>query len=286
MSTPTPNNNSDPIAEQPSFIANPVRNDRPHVPSVTQTQESSEHLHALTDNTAEFTAESSFHPFATYHEPDYAYQSPARIERTTTVPNVPTVASPAVRNICGTSILAEQTAKGQKRRSVCRAIMTSRQKRQKTPVKLSAEDNVFSFIRNSAIDAIAMLHDNIITDSKFEAAKKQAYRHWPGNATRRKLSFAPFEELQSSMETALYQPISHAHNRLLLEEMMLIPPRATFVCAVNADHYFLKQSFFKKKIKEAIDAYPTKPLILCRKVFFTFDLTVVSNPTKDDFEQS
>ena len=65
---------------------------------------------------------------------------------------------------------------------------------------------------------------------------------------------------------------------------MLLPPGASFICAVNANHYFLKQSAFMKKIIQALEECPAKPLILRRTVYFTFDLTVSSNPMQDAFE--
>ena len=64
---------------------------------------------------------------------------------------------------------------------------------------------------------------------------------------------------------------------------MLLPESSEIVCAINADHYFLKQEQTIANIKKCLELRPSIPLVLERKVYFTFHITVVSNPYKEDF---
>ena len=74
------------------------------------------------------------------------------------------------------------------------------------------------------------------------------------------------------------------HNQMLLKEMMLLPPGASLVCAVWKDHYFLKQNSFQTKVRKILAVHPANLIIINRKAYFTFRLTVLSIPTKDVFE--
>lgn len=107
--------------------------------------------------------------------------------------------------------------------------------------------------------------------------------HWSGNA-KVKITYCPFHDIQSKLEWSSLHLISQTHNRMLLEEMMLLPSGVSFVCAVLNDHYFLKQNLFQSKARKILEAHPTNPIIINRKVCFTFCLTVLSNPTKDVFK--
>ena len=66
--------------------------------------------------------------------------------------------------------------------------------------------------------------------------------------------------------------------------MMLLEVGAEFTCTVSADHYFLQQANSTSLIKKCLEACPIRPLVLDRKVYFAFDLTVSSNPTLENFK--
>ena len=145
--------------------------------------------------------------------------------------------------------------------------MMGRQKRQKSVVNLSAKNNVFTFIPNNAIVDIDTLNKGFVPSTKFNLLKQKAVGHWSGNA-KNKIIFTPFDDLQVKLDQSPSQLISQTHNRLLIEEMMLLPPSASFVCALLNDHYFLKQILLQTKIKKILEENPTKPFIINRKVYY------------------
>ena len=76
--------------------------------------------------------------------------------------------------------------------------------------------------------------------------------------------------------------LSHAHHRLLLEEMMLLDEDSELTCTVSSDHYFLQQIPSKSLIQKCLEQAPIRPIFLDRKVIFPFNLTVVSNTSITD----
>lgn len=108
MTTPNPKNNTNLPTTPPPFIAPPRCNPQQHIPPVMQTQETSEPL----DTSYETNQSLEFDSFISCHEPELVHQMPQCPEYITNVPSVPVVYCPEVAKICGTTVLAEQSAKG------------------------------------------------------------------------------------------------------------------------------------------------------------------------------
>ena len=119
--------------------------------------------------------------------------------------------------------------------------------------------------------------------SKFDAIYQSTNSHWKGNQ-RVPLNFEPFKNLSSNLMASKHQPITFQHHRLLLEEMMLLPEDAEFTCTISSEHYFLKHDPTVSKICCCLEIEPTQPYIIDRKVYFSFNLTVLSNPKLNEFK--
>ena len=64
---------------------------------------------------------------------------------------------------------------------------------------------------------------------------------------------------------------------------MLLLEGYEFTCSVSSDHYFLKHGPTLSKIRKCLETQPSQPYIIDRKVFFSFNLTVTSNPKRDAY---
>ena len=119
--------------------------------------------------------------------------------------------------------------------------------------------------------------------SHFDTMVCSANSHWSGNL-RNKLSFEPFDEsMKSALQSLSCQLLTHEHHQLLLEEMKLLDKGSVFTCAISKKHYLLQQSCPTSMIKKSLLAMPTCPLILDQMVYYTFNLTVQSNPKLEAF---
>ena len=84
--------------------------------------------------------------------------------------------------------------------------------------------------------------------------------------------------------TSMHQPITLKHRHLLLEDLILLPEGAKFTCSISSEHYFLKHGPTLSKIQKCLEIQPSQPCIIDQKVYFSFNLTMMSNPKIDAFE--
>lgn len=198
-------------------------------------------------------------------------------QRITNIPVVPVVLSPDCANISGKDELTKTSTSNKKKTAAGRNRMAKMQKHQKTVVKLSAKNNLFQFICPQTIKKLQEQHMDLNSMSYFETTIRSTNNHWSSNS-RDKLQFQLFDTLESKLMTSSQHPFSHAYHCLLLEEMMLLKEDSKCTCMVSSEHYFLEQNQSKSLIKKCLEKAPICSLILDRKVFFAFNLTLILNP--------
>ena len=100
---------------------------------------------------------------------------------------------------------------------------------------------------------------------------------------------SPYHKIRSIQELtkkllASEFPLTINHHRILREEMMLVKNGYSFFLAINADHSFLQKKNELEFFQECMEKEAFHPLLVNRRVYFIFRLTVKSNPSFDDFK--
>ena len=279
MSTSAPDPDDQTPPNPPPFITPPPRNPTGRTPQVTQSQTDDNGSNIDTNLTA---YEEDHDNYIHYHDPDLVLQTPARRERHTSVPVAPIVYSPERNKINAMEEVVRFSEKNENKRKAGRKSMEKMQKRQKMIVNHSAVNNPFHFVRTKIFESMEAASPNVKM-SRFDTMVRSANSHWSGNL-RNKLCFEPFDDsMQSALQSSSVHLLTHEHHRLLLEEMMLLDEGSVFTCAICKNHYLLQQSRPTSLIKKSLLAMPTSPLILERKVYYTFNLSVRSNPKLEAF---
>ena len=115
---------------------------------------------------------------------------------------------------------------------------------------------------------------------------KSAHTHWQ---TGRNVAWRPFKsvELKKKLRTAPALALSILHNRLLLEDIMLLKKNDSIIMLLSMNHLFLKDDRhapkWKKRLLASWESQPFQPHQLQNTVYYCVELNVSSNPNREAY---
>jgi len=102
----------------------------------------------------------------------------------------------------------------------------------------------------------------------------------------RKIKWSYFKDLEKLMLSS-HPPLSSGHNRLLLEDLMLLKPGSMVRALVSTDYHMFKglgSVSWIKNLTEIFRSEPFQPQQFRDKTYFAMNLIVRSNSSRCDFE--
>jgi hypothetical protein len=221
-------------------------------------------------------------PMIYYHDSSIAHQTPERSPSKILPVPTPIVYSP---NLHAVKLLTKlDTSQVEKRNRAAEHVKKVHKKRQ---TLYSPKESILLFLREKHFEAEqgSFLHSN----NHF----KRAYMKFSQRGERRGgITWKPFLELKNKLTDAPC-PLSIFHQRLIIEDFMLLEPGESIICLLSSGHYFLNSTvqFGSKQlsnrwvstIKRALAVSPHKPVILSGVTYFPFQIRVHSNPSVHDF---
>lgn len=172
----------------------------------------------------------NYDPLSYYHDTTISYQSPLRTPPCVQAVPTPTIHSPDLSSIQLSLNLSQDGA--ERRNDAAKKLAVAQKKRK---VTYSPSDSMLLFLREDTFCSNQYLH----FDSS--AMFKQAYKKYSSvAATSRGPTWKPFLALKSTLSDATY-PLTELHQRLLIEDFMMLKPGDSIICLISANHYFLEK---------------------------------------------
>ena len=238
----------------------------------------SNHSNRYDDNVAD--------PLAYYHDTCLAHQSPVRpLKNNLSITETPLIHSPDL-----SSIKALKFTDTNELSSTLNAVNGINKKlNKKRKVTYSPQDSILSFLRGPFLSIISRDSDKFDSNHHF----KRGYMKFVLKLDNGGITWAPFRHLYKILKNATC-PLTVFHQRLLIEDFMMLEPGATIFCLISPTHYFLNpsaqygsiqiQSQWINLMSKALTFAPYQPLQINGKTFFTITLTVHSNPNLQNFK--
>jgi hypothetical protein len=221
-------------------------------------------------------------PMIYYHDCSVAYQSPQHSPSKIPAVVPPVIYSPKLDNIKLRTDLT--TVQVEKRARASDHAIKAHKKRQ---TLYSPQDSILLFLRNKHIEA---LHGSSLHSSNHF---KRGYMKFCLNGERRSgITWKPFLDMKDQLEDAPCA-LSMFHQRLIVEDFMLLEPGDSLICLMSSAHYMLNASapygskslsnHWKTTIKFALESLPLKPVVFSGITYFPFTIDVHSNPSYNNF---
>ena len=286
MSAPSPNQPRNLFPNTPNHHSE----DPNPPPSVTSVEPSpitvlnhSQHAASSSPNSDELRSPSSTYQLDHLIDVALSSQSPMATESKYKVSADPNQASPDVNNI---RVLAdEDDTRTSIKRKHARNMGSTKLKKNKATV--NPAKSMLLFLREPFISKYVSTYE---TSEKARGPStnnttKSVINSWKRNYP---FSWGPFNSLKDQLNDAP-NSIAFDHNRLLLEDIMLLEKGQIIRFLISSDHRMFKKKTVNKQFQtnlfDCLSLYPFKPQTFKNKIYFACDLMVASNANRDDFAQ-
>ena len=206
-------------------------------------------------------------------------QSPMVVDTKYRVSSFPTQASPDTNTIKASTQNDRQSSL---KREQVRNMLGIQNKRNK--VTVSPASSMLLFLRESYI---AQYTNEYTNSKKARGPSINNNSKIAGNAWKwdHKFNWGPFKSLQPKLSVGQFA-ISVNHNRLLVEDIMLLQKGESVLFLISSKHKMLKKKggnpTFLRNILESVEIDGMRPQSFRKLIYFACNLVVSSNPTRQD----
>ena len=210
----------------------------------------------------------------------FTVQSPMAEDTKFKVSAFPTQASPEIKSIRASS---QSDEKSTKKRQQIRTMQKAQKKLKKET--MSAKKSMFLFLREPYI---ASYMQEYLNSPKARGPSTQNNTKVAANAWKweHKFNWGIFKHLQPKLSGGK-PAINITHNRLLLEDIMLLNKGECVRLLISCKHNMLKKKggniSFQKNLLESVEIDGMHPQTFRKSIYFACDLYVSANPTQRDF---
>ena len=212
----------------------------------------------------------------------FADQSPMLVDTKYRVSAFPTQASPDTNTIKAATQHDKQSTL---KREQVRSMSLVQNKRKKVTVR-PVTASMLLFSRESYIAQYAHEYTN---SKKSHGPSINNNSKIAGNAWKwdHKFNWGPFKALQAKLSGGQFA-ISVNHNRLLLEDIMLLQKGERVLCMISSNHQILKKTGGNAKflwnILESVEIDGMRPQSFRKLIYFACNLEVSANQTCQDLQ--